>query len=151
MRNCPWRWKHCWTRSGQTANALCRLTSLWYLLAGTGYRYKFFLNVIYQNSRLTQVFLQEDFELGLGTMQPGFSPNLLLILLPSVESSPFEKSSGKKNLIAVSRPGLGKILFALLDVVITIKGQLTLINVGGPGFKNPLWELLGFSRILVIS
>lgn len=40
--------------------------------------------------------------------------------------------------MAVSKAGYSKIILALLDEIITFYMQLTLINVWGPRFKNPL-------------
>lgn len=48
----------------------------------------------------------------------------------------FEKCGGKKNLVMTPSTRHGKIIFVLLDEVIIVYVGLTLVYIGGSGFKG---------------
>lgn len=112
---------------------------------------EFCIDLIYENSDLSQAFLQDDFELGLDGKYQGFDSYFLLMLLLLVESSLFEEYSGKKNSIVASKVSYGKLIFVQLDKIITIYVGLVFINVWSPRLKNPLWGTFGNFPILAMS
>lgn len=75
---------------------------------------KFFLDITCNNLDFSQDLLEKDDELGPGKEHQSFGSHLLLVLLLLVQGSVFKEHGGKKNLIATSKVGHSKIIFALL-------------------------------------
>lgn len=112
---------------------------------------KFLPKVIHKNSAFSQAGLYKDYQLGLGESHHGFGFHFLLMLLPLVQSSLFDKNGDKKSLVAVSRVRHGKKVILLLDKLVTIYMQLTLLNLRRSGFESMLWRILRSSLILATS
>lgn len=62
-------------------------------------------------------------------MYRGFGFNVLLILLPPIPQSLFEKHDGKNNLIAALELRYNKIIFASLYKIIALNMQPTFANI----------------------
>lgn len=90
---------------------------------------KLYLNVIYKNLVFIKAFSHNNFERDSGIRHYGFGSYLPLILLSPIKRSLLEEHGGKNNLLVVSRLGRSKIVFALLDEIITIHVHLTFINL----------------------
>ena len=63
---------------------------------------------------------------------------LTLVLLPSEQSGILEESSHKRNSVWVRGTGDSKVIFALLEKIVTLQVSFTLINVEEPSFQRLL-------------
>ena len=68
---------------------------------------------------------------------------LTLVLLPAEQGEIFQKDSRKQNLVQACGTGDGKMIFALLEEIITLQVRFTPINVWEPNFQRPLtWAFI---------
>ena len=68
---------------------------------------------------------------------------LTLVLLPSEQSGIFQKNSRKRNFVQACGTGGGKVIFALLEEIVTLQVSITLINVWEPSFQRLLtWTFI---------
>lgn len=73
------------------------------------------------------------------------------MLLPPIQCSLLKGRRGKKDLITVSGPGRGEIVFTLLNEVIAIYVRLIFVDIWGLGFKSRSYGVFGGAPILAMS
>ena len=62
----------------------------------------------------------------------------MLVLLTAKQGDILQKSSCKRNLVGTHGTGCGKVVFALLEDIVTLQVSFTSINVWEPSFQKPL-------------
>ena len=68
---------------------------------------------------------------------------LILVLLPAEQGSIFQEGSRKRNLIWACDTCGDKVIFALLETIVTLQISFTLINVRKLNFQRPLtWAFI---------
>ena len=68
---------------------------------------------------------------------------LTLVLLPLEQNGIFQENNRKRNSVWACGNGVGKVIFALLEEIVTLQMNFTLINVREPNFQSPLtWTFI---------
>ena len=68
---------------------------------------------------------------------------LMLVLLPAEQGGVFQKNSCKQNSVWAHDTSDGKVIFALLEKIVILQVNFTLINVWEPSFHRPLtWAFI---------
>ena len=68
---------------------------------------------------------------------------LTLVLLPSEQGDIFQESSPKRNSVWAHSTGGGKLIFALLEEIVTLQVSFTPINIRESSFQRPLtWAFI---------
>ena len=89
-------------------------------------------NNVNKGNKLIQALIKKGFELFPSDGNIGFILHLLLMLLPAKQDGIFEETGCKWHTILTFGPNNGKIVFTLLEKVITLQVSFILIYV---------WEL----------
>ena len=92
---------------------------------------------------LAQVLAKEDIESLLANRDISLVLYLTLVLLPSEQGSIFQEGSRKRNLVRDHGSNGGKVIFALVEEIVTLQVSFTPINVREPSFRRPLmWAFI---------
>ena len=92
---------------------------------------------------LAQVLAKESFESLSANRDISLVLYLTLVLLPSEEGGILQENSHQQNSVWACGTGGGKVIFALLEEIVTLQVSFTLINVQEPSFQRPFtWAFI---------
>ena len=98
---------------------------------------------INKSLKFAQALAKQGFESLSADEDVNFALYLTPVLLPAEQGGIFQKDSCKQNLVWAHGTGGGKVIFALLEEIVTLQVSFTPINVWEPSFQRPLtWAFI---------
>ena len=104
-------------------------------------------NGVDKSLRFAQALAKESLESLPADRDVSFVLYLTLMLLPAEQGGILQEGSCKRNLVWTRGTGGGKVIFALLEEIVTLQASFTPINVWEPSFQRPLtWAFIMRSK-----